>query len=249
MSFRTAYGNTHSENGWRMCNRDECVMVPGPGMNTAPLRSGAPAVVLGDFVRRHHVEVEPIIGPVWGWSRDNDVANSNHLGGTAVDIRATVRPWGAKVLGKAVIDRTYALLDKYTIEGQSGVFWGREWRKPDEMHFQCRWPEGDRRWALLVAKIQGSPAPNVPGVPPVVQYAPLLRYGSQGSAVLELQRDMNRIFRGYPMMPLMEDAEFGPATRAAVMEFQRRATKFNLVVDGEVGPKTWAALNSFGVKL
>lgn len=247
MSFRTAYGNTHSENGWRMCNRDECVVVPGPGMNTAPLRRGASEIVLGDFVRRHHVEVEPIIGPVWGWSRDNDVSNSNHLAGTAVDIRATVRPWGAKVLGKAVIDRTYGLLDKYTIEGQSGVFWGREWRKPDEMHFQLRWPEGDRRWPLLIAKIQGLSVPNVPNVPPVVQYAPLLKYGSQGAAVLELQRDMNRIFRGYPMMPLMEDAEFGPATASAVREFQRRAG--GLDVDGEVGPKTWTALNKYGVRL
>ena len=27
MSFRTAYGHTSSENGWRMVNRDECVTV------------------------------------------------------------------------------------------------------------------------------------------------------------------------------------------------------------------------------
>ncbi len=45
MSFRTAYGNTVSENGWRMCNRDECDIVRIDELylvDTAPLRKGAP---------------------------------------------------------------------------------------------------------------------------------------------------------------------------------------------------------------
>ncbi|MGE2714182.1 peptidoglycan-binding protein [Mycolicibacterium litorale] len=251
MSFRTAYGNTHSENRWRMCNRDECVLVPGPYMNTAPLRRGPAEVVLGDFVRRHHVEVEPIIGPVWGWSAINDVGNSNHLSGTAVDVRATVRPWGARVLPGPVIDRTYRLLDRYKIDGQSGIKWGREWNRADEMHFQLMWPEGDPRWGRLIAQIQGAPVvrPPIPPTPAAPQgsWNPTLQYGSQGAAVLELQRDLNRIFPDYAATPLVEDGEFGPATRAAVQEFQRRAD--GLVADGIVGPLTWVQLNRFGVKL
>ena len=245
MSFRTAYGNTYSENRWRMCNRDECVTVAGPYMNTAPLRRGPAEVLLGDFVRRHHLEVEPIIGPVWGWSALNDVGNSNHLSGTAVDLRATVRPWGARVLGKAVIDRTYALLDRY----DGAIFWGREWNRADEMHFQLRWPEGDKRYDAVIAKVLGAPiTPPIPTSPnvPNGSWAPTLQYGSSGSAVLELQRDMNRVFRGYPMMPLLEDAEFGPATRAAVQEFQGRV---GLDRDGVVGPLTWAEFAKYGVRL
>lgn len=258
MSFRQAYGNNWSEARWRMCNRDECTLVPGPYMNTAPLRTGAPAIVLGEFVRRHHIQVEPIIGPVWGWSRDNDVPNSNHLAGVAVDLRAQVRPWGARVLSKAVIDKTYALMNQpvFVVNGQSGIFWGREWGRADEMHFQLRWPEGDRRNDILVAQLRGQVTP-----PPVVvpdhpgTWVPTLEYGSQGSAVLELQKDMNRIFPSYPMMKLAEDGEFGPNTLSAVIEFQKRYNQSLkkgeewLMVDGVVGPKTWLALNKYGVKL
>lgn len=250
MSFRTVYGNRISENRWRMCNRDECVLVPGPYMNTAPLRRGPAEVLLGDFVRRHHHEVEPIIGPVWGWSAVNDVGNSNHLSGTAIDIRATVRPWGARVLSTPIINKTYGLLDQYKVDGQRGIFWGREWGKPDEMHFQLAWPEGDPRYETLIARIQGRP-PVAPPIRPVENapagsWNPTLQYGSQGAAVLELQRDMNRIFPGYDATPLAEDGEFGPATRAAVIEFQRRV---QIGADGIVGPVTWTHLNKYGVKL
>ena len=44
MTFRTVYGNTYSENGWRMCNRDECDITRIPNLflvDTAPLRKGA----------------------------------------------------------------------------------------------------------------------------------------------------------------------------------------------------------------
>jgi peptidoglycan hydrolase-like protein with peptidoglycan-binding domain len=74
----------------------------------------------------------------------------------------------------------------------------------------------------------------------------MLQYGSYGPAVAELQRDMNRIFRGYPMMPLAVDGDFGPRTKLAVQEFQRRV---GLEDDGIVGPLTWAKFNIYGVKL
>jgi hypothetical protein len=247
MSFRTAYGNAYSENGWRMCNRDECVLVPGPYMNSAPLRRGPAEVILGDFVRRHHTQVQPIIGPVWGWSQFNDVGNSNHLAGTAVDVRAQVRPWGSLVLPRDIVDKTYALLNQYKIDGESGIKWGREWNRHDEMHFQLMWREGDPRNAQLVSKVLGLDPPIVGGNP-ATNWAPLLQYGSSGAAVLELQRDFNRVFRGYEGMPLMEDGEFGPATDHAVKEFQRRSPD-HLEVDGKVGPLTWSSLHKYGVKI
>ena len=162
MSFRMVNGSTHSENGWRLCDRNECELVPGPFMNTAPLRNGPPAIILGEFVRRYHAKVAPVISPVWGWSRDNDVLGgwgknngSNHLAGTAVDINAPQWPWGYKRMPQWLIDRIYNLMSEFEIDGQSGIFWGREWNKPDEMHFQMRWKEGDSRNDRLVMKLLG----------------------------------------------------------------------------------------------
>lgn len=247
MSFRTAYGNSWSENGWRMVNRDSCILVPGPYMNTAPIREGAPAIILGDFARRYHVECAPIVSSVWGWSLYNDVGNSNHLAGTALDINAPQWPWGLRWMPADLKARISKLLDSYRVDGQPGVYWGDWWNKADQMHFQLGFKEGDKRNDILVARIQKGPVvppPSVPGSTPT--WNPTLMYGSSGAAVAELQRDMNRIFRGYPMMPLDVDGDFGPRTQAAVKEFQRRV---KLDPDGIVGPLTWTEFAKFGVKL
>ena len=63
---------------------------------------------------------------------------------------------------------------------------------------------------------------------------PLIKKGSTGSAVLQLQKLLNKLGYG-----LEEDSSFGPATDAAVRAYQKA---HGLEVDGEVGPKTWGAL-------
>ena len=63
---------------------------------------------------------------------------------------------------------------------------------------------------------------------------PLIKRGSKGAAVLQLQKSLNK--HGYK---LSEDGSFGPATEAAVKAFQKAN---GLEVDGEVGPITWTAL-------
>ncbi len=60
---------------------------------------------------------------------------------------------------------------------------------------------------------------------------PLLKRGSSGSAVKELQR----------MLGIEVDGDFGPATEQAVKAFQ---TRQGLSVDGICGPATWAALDA-----
>jgi hypothetical protein len=62
--------------------------------------------------------------------------------------------------------------------------------------------------------------------------APILRDGSAGVGVRQLQRCLNLVQRS----GLDVDGEFGPKTGAAVSAFQRRAG--GLLVDGEYGPKT-----------
>ncbi|WP_280371183.1 M15 family metallopeptidase [Nocardia wallacei] len=149
MGFRSYRGNVHSENGWRIADRNECVTVPGPWMDTAPLRRGMPEIILGDFARRYDAEVAPIVSPVWGFSWDNDVSNSNHLSGTALDINAPQWPWGLRRMPADLVDRIETLVDWY----EGAVFWGRNWSKPDEMHFQIGLPEGHSRLDRIVAKI------------------------------------------------------------------------------------------------
>ena len=227
MSFRTAYQNTHSENGWRMVDRNECVTVAGTYMNTAPLRQGPPAIVLGDFARRYHVECAPIVSPVWGWSATNTVANSNHLSGTALDINAPQWPWGTRKMGATLVGKIERLLADYG----GAVFWGRGWNKADEMHFQCGWPEGDSRWPGAVAKIEGTTTPVDDGV---------LRLGSEGDAVRELQTGLNRVFPTYSQLDA--DGIYGPLTVDVVTEFQTRTW-----VNGIVADATRAALARYGI--
>lgn len=64
---------------------------------------------------------------------------------------------------------------------------------------------------------------------------PTLREGSSGPAVIDLQQRLQKA--GFS--PGSIDGSFGPATKAAVIAFQRAK---RLTADGIVGPATWAAL-------
>ena len=72
-------------------------------------------------------------------------------------------------------------------------------------------------------------------VPPA---GPVLSRGSRGDEVARLQTHLRTHYPLYAKR-LVSDGSFGPATDAAVREFQRRA---GLVADGSVGPLTRAAL-------
>jgi peptidoglycan hydrolase-like protein with peptidoglycan-binding domain len=69
---------------------------------------------------------------------------------------------------------------------------------------------------------------------------PMLKYGSTGSAVVELQHRLNAV-RGPTGAALTPDGVFGPMTLAAVKAFQTKGTPV-LVADGIVGPLTWGKL-------
>jgi N-acetyl-anhydromuramyl-L-alanine amidase AmpD len=81
-----------------------------------------------------------------------------------------------------------------------------------------------------VAAIMAGTAPRPALVPAVgANNRSTLRSGARGPLVEELQRKL-----GVPV-----DGKFGPATEAAVRQFQR---EHRLVPDGIVGPRTWAAV-------
>lgn len=68
---------------------------------------------------------------------------------------------------------------------------------------------------------------------------PTIGPGAGGDAVRRAQRALRRT----PNPSLALDGVFGPATEAAVKEFQQGA---GLTVDGIIGPQTWAALPDGG---
>ena len=76
-------------------------------------------------------------------------------------------------------------------------------------------------------------APNIPSYPGLP-----LRRGYIGEDVRTLQRELNRIGRNYPAIPVIPEISsvFDAATERAVREFQQI---FNLTVDGIVGKSTW----------
>lgn len=82
----------------------------------------------------------------------------------------------------------------------------------------------------VAAILKGTaPAPII--IPPIdEEKRPTLRRGARGDLVRQLQNDLG----------IGVDGIFGAGTEAALREFQRR---HDMVPDGIVGPKTWAALD------
>jgi peptidoglycan hydrolase-like protein with peptidoglycan-binding domain len=84
----------------------------------------------------------------------------------------------------------------------------------------------------LIGEVQRAPA-GTPGA------RPLARRGHSGEHVGVLQQKLNAARAATP--PLVIDAQFGPVTQAAVLDYQRSK---GLAADGVVGPLTWAALDA-----
>ena len=93
-----------------------------------------------------------------------------------------------------------------------------------------KWSE----YGLLTPYVNYDGAEVKPVTPDYSKY-PILKKGSRNSYVTILQKKL--VEKGYD--PKVIDGIFGPGCLAAVKQFQKDN---GLVVDGCVGPKTWAAL-------
>lgn len=156
-----------TENGWPMVNANKCVSVEVvAAAKKVPLLRGDVATILNAWIILYNREVEPIKSQVWGWSPDNDVPNSNHMSGTAIDINAPFYPWGQRVMNAATKNKVRSLLAKFN----GVVFWGADWARADEMHFQIGLSPNDSRVKALAEKLNNGylnayPATN-PAEPP-----------------------------------------------------------------------------------
>jgi peptidoglycan hydrolase-like protein with peptidoglycan-binding domain len=94
---------------------------------------------------------------------------------------------------------------------------------------------GPQTFAALRGTAPSTPSPSTSTTPASSQ--PTLSLGASGPAVSELQRALTQAGSSTGGV----DGSFGPATRAAVVAFQRAR---GLSADGVVGPQTWNALSS-----
>jgi hypothetical protein len=242
-----------------MCDRKP---IPGTGL-VLPFRAGDASTVMRGWLSWFNRNVESLNNPGRGYTDEgsytvvNDVGNSNHLSGTAADLNWNDHAFRVSYSGftTSEIAACRQGLKLFSINGTQTIWWGQDWVSPkDAMHFQLNLGEGHPLIAEMAKKLRegylgifsGTPEPPVIVTPTQPSGDGLLQYGDHGPSVLILQKGMNAVFRSYPMMPLAVDGDFGPMTRAAVMEFQRRSP--GLDVDGIVGPQTRAALAKFGIK-
>ena len=154
MSFRVIYGNSRSENGWRMCNADETDSLPIPGSNVRiPLRRGAPSIIMRAFASRFHQLIEPLDQTqCGGWTPTNTVPTSNHLAGSAMDLNWRKHPF----LQVGTFGTKLGTLRNILKEFEGTIFWGGDWASPkDEMHFQMAYDcyEGSPKAEAFAARL------------------------------------------------------------------------------------------------
>lgn len=143
---------------------------------------------------------------------------SNHSWGTAVDLKIE------GVLDRRGNDKVQVGLARIApIFNRHGWFWGAAFTIEDGMHFEVS-KQKMTEWQQQGLLLEGRTPPTRPAI----------RFGDRGEQVALLQRALNA--RGER---LVADGIFGPATQAAVIDFQSRS---GLEPDGIVGRRTRRAL-------
>jgi len=243
-------GYWYSENGWPMIDNGTLDFSPIPEIGwKLGVHIGVPNTLLKALIVRLHREVEPMDRNQTGcFTVTNSMRNSNHNSGTAIDYnwnKHQFHKWGTWGANRAKVD-------KIITDFRGTIEFGGNWTSPrDEMHFELAFGPAhkgaldlanelyiDGLWGIFKPGVKPTPGPIV--VPPNEDDGDLA-LGSSGERVRILQSGMKKVFSSYAGH-LVVDGQFGPITEAAVREFQRRIG--GLGIDGVVGPKTRQALIS-----
>lgn len=197
--------------------------------------------------------VNLIKGILWGWTGDPDkvhggaVYASNGIPDTNADGMI------ARCSGVTTDFSRIEIGEAVWMSGHIGVYIG------DGLAAECtpRWKDGVQITAVFnIGKKSGyngrtwtkhGKLPRVgyndasDTVTPAPSKRRLLKYGSKGDDVKALQERLIELGYGKYLGKWGADGDFGRATEDAVEAFQ---DDHGLEVDGEVGPKTWAALDA-----
>ena len=127
-----------------MVDQGSCEWITVPGTNppvSLQIQQGWPLAILRAFVADWNAYIEPVYdNDSCCWTPTNSVGNSNHLSGTAVDVRWQSHPFQVEDAGfsPAQIATMREMLAFY----ENTVYWGNDWGKQgigpfDAMHVQC----------------------------------------------------------------------------------------------------------------
>ncbi|NEU10704.1 peptidoglycan-binding protein [Methylobacterium sp. BTF04] len=167
-------------------------------------------------VKDEHPDIHDLLGNMGmlccRYVRGSASAISNHSWGTAIDLTID------GVLDKRGDGRAQrGLLAIYPIFNKHGFYWGAAFPTEDAMHFEAS-DQLIREWQKAGRLISRTP---------IVQDS-VVEFGDRGPEVVEVQRRLALAISG----EIAADGIFGTATRASVMEFQRRnALKITGIVD------------------
>lgn len=248
-----------TENGWPSCGPDLLDRSPVPGTTIViPLQRGIPSRIMKAFAADFHAYVESLNNArggtdEGGWTPTNSVWNSNHLGGTAMDLNWSEHTFQVSYSGftQAEIAAMRELLAWY----ENLIFWGQDWNSPkDAMHVQMNgntYNNIAKCNDFIKRKIRvdgfstfrrgGTGGGTTPHPTPVEDlYAQL---GDNNDRVRHLQGFFNDNFGSYSKLEV--DGDFGTETERVVKIFQARV---GVADDGLVGPITLAKLKEQGYK-
>lgn len=214
--------------GWPTDNSGRMTTVRGAGIALSVRAELAPVVehLVNETAARGYALNH---GQCWGFANRairGSNRPSNHSWGLAVDLNAPANP---------MADRLVTDMPAWMVElwKSRGFRWGGDYTgRKDAMHFEYMGTPDDAR--RLAGELGGA-APISPPPPAAAPAAgPLLKRGAKGGDVRRLQERLNAAG-----VAVAVDGDFGPATAAAVVAFQKAR---GLGADGVVGPQTWAAL-------
>lgn len=194
-----------------------------------------------EFQMKHGLQVDGIAGPqtlntLLSQMNGNNGGQQTSSSTPSSTSNSTILRFGSS--GQAVRDLQEKLKAKgfynHSITGQYGRITTeavREFQRANRLSV-----DGIAGPQTLAALTNQAPAASAPQYNAPVQQTTVLRQGSRGDAVRDLQRSLKDL--GYYRMSV--DGIFGAGTTTAVREFQR---KMGLTVDGVAGPQTLNALN------
>ncbi|TPE67845.1 peptidoglycan-binding protein [Halalkalibacterium halodurans] len=194
-----------------------------------------------EFQMKHGLQVDGIAGPqtlnaLLSQMNGNNGGQQTSSSTPSSTSNSTILRFGSS--GQAVRDLQEKLKAKgfynHSITGQYGRITTeavREFQRANRLSV-----DGIAGPQTLAALTNQAPAASAPQYNAPVQQTTVLRQGSRGDAVRDLQRSLKDL--GYYRMSV--DGIFGAGTTTAVREFQR---KMGLTVDGIAGPQTLNALN------